>query len=550
MKTIASLAALLLSAFTGHAAPASIERFRFFEAAFEAQARPANPYTELDATAELRRPDGSTRTLPLFWDGGQTWKLRVSPDAPGDWSFTVRSSDAGLNGKAGEFACVASRRRGSIELMCGATQHFQYQNGERLWFMGDTAWALVADNDRENHDRASVERYLENRATQGFNVVHLMLLNEAGWGNSGGPPWRDLAKEQINPDYWREADARIAFANAQGLTVGLALAWGEKTGDERYPWGRFPSVEARKRYASYIAARYSAYDVYFIVSGEWHGEVKTRKSTEAEVKREFIAIGDALRAADPHRRMIGIHPMTAHGSTHEFNDAAWMSFGDYQQNYYFLHERIIESRRFGKPVVNSEYAYFLRDANGDGIVDKHHSYTIADIRHATWDIAMAGGYVVTGFGSTYMGGARHPTTFLPDDSANVPWIEQIQILQRCFTGLEWWKLEPHDELLTCATQRSAGRNRRVEVNDRQRTMNQTSATTYWCLAEPGKQYLLYARGLREAVNMKVENAASWRARLFNPRTGEITNYPATLQDDQFEFRPADEQDWLILLNTP
>jgi hypothetical protein len=139
-------------------------------------------------------------------------------------------------------------------------------------------------------------------------------------------------------------------------------------------------VEARKRYARYIAARYSAYDVYFIVSGEWHGEVRTRPSTDDAVRKEFIEIGDALAAADPHGRMVAIHPMTAQGSVREFNSARWMSFGDYQQNYRDLHGRVLESLKLNKPVVNSEYGYFLRDSSGDGVPDKDNSTSAAAIQ--------------------------------------------------------------------------------------------------------------------------------------------------------------------------
>lgn len=532
----------------GLSAAPLVPRFAPHEVALTATGSYANPYAECAAECVLTAPDGkATRALPLFWDGGSAWKFRFAPGQPGAWKWTVRSADAGLNGKSGEFACVASERKGSLQPMAGAPLHFQYQNGERAWFLGDTAWALFTDDAEEQHDRASVERYLKARAAQGFNVVHLMALNEAGWGNSGGPPWRDLAKEEINPAYWREADARVASANAQGIVCGIALAWGEKTGKEKYPWGRFPNGEARKRYARHIAARYSAYNVYFLVSGEWHGEVKNRQQPEDVVRRDFIALGEALRAAEPHGRMIGIHPMSKHGSVREYNEAAWMSFGDYQQNYLDLHERVVESRTFHKPVVNSEYAYFLRDANGDGKVDKHHSYTLADIRHATWDLAMAGGYVVTGFGSTYMGGHRHPTPFLPDDPKNAPWVEQTGVIKKAFTALEYWKLEPHDELLACATPRGVARDREVDIHDKQRKMNRTPAVAYWCLAEPGRQYMLYVRGLKDAVRLKLGAPGDWRATQLDPRTGERKKLDVPAGSDGFIFPPPDEQDWLVIV---
>jgi hypothetical protein len=77
----------------------------------------------------------------------------------------------------------------------------------------------------------------------------------------------------------------------------------------------------------------------------------------------------------------------------EFNEARWMDFGDYQQNYADLHTRALESRRLGKPVVNSEYGYLLRDQNGDAVPDKDNSTSLESMRFATWDIVMAGAYV-------------------------------------------------------------------------------------------------------------------------------------------------------------
>ena len=38
-------------------------------------------------------------------------------------------------------------------------------------------------------------------------------------------------------------------------------------------------------------------------------------------------------------------------------------------------------------------------------------------------------------------------------------------------------------------------------------MNQAPETTYWCLAEPDKQYVLYLRGLSKPVAV---NLPDWR----------------------------------------
>jgi hypothetical protein len=247
--------------------------------------------------------------------------------------------------------------------------------------------------------------------------------------------------------------------------------------------------------------------------------------------------------------MMGIHPMTAHGSTREFNGAAkWMDFADYQQNYREQHARALASRVVEKPLINSEYAYYLRAQNPAGVVDKPHSYSVDDMRHATWDIAMAGAYFVAGFGSTYMGGIRHPTTFLPDDPKNTPMAEQLGKVKQFFGSLEYWKLEPHDELLACEAPRTEDRATQVEVGDRHVTRTQAPATTYWCLANPGRTYVVYVRGTKSPVEVKVSKADAWKATRFDPRTGR--SEPATLQmaSGRAKVQAPDDQDWVFVIN--
>jgi hypothetical protein len=534
------LFAILLLCGTTAAQP-TVARFAVYELALQASGQYANPYTDLSAEAVLTLPNSEKRSAPLFWDNGRTWRLRVSPDWIGTWQWQVKSADAGLNGRSGRFQVIESKRQGSIQPMQGFSRHFQRQNGDPFWFLGDTAWALYTDTGQEGHNRDSAHHYIDTRAAQGFNALHSMLLSEAGDGNNGGPPWNSLATEQLNPVYWQEVDRRVAYANSRGIVCGLTLAWGDKQKKEPYAWRRFPSLAARKRYARYIAARYSAYDVYFIVSGEWHAEVRTRPSTEQAVKAEFLDIGNCLRAADAHQRMIAIHPMTRHGSVREFNAAQWMSFADYQQNYQRLHERILDSLTLNKPVVNSEYGYFLRDRDGDGTPDKDNSTSLEAMRHATWDIVMAGAYVVTGFGATYFGGHRDPGPFDVDATQNDPWERQIGHVKQLFTGLEWWQLAPQDELLRCSTPRSK--------DSRETRRIRPPRTTYWCLAQAAQQYVIYVRGLRRPVTLSLKDATTaLRARQFSPRSGEFIDLPASVLQSDYVYLPPDAGDWILVLD--
>jgi hypothetical protein len=217
-----------------------------------------------------------------------------------------------------------------------------------------------------------------------------------------------------------------------------------------------------------------------------------------------------------------------------------MAFGDYQQNYRHLNAEVVASRQFDKPVVNSEYAYYLRDADEDGVVDKPNSQSLDITRHATWDIVMGGGYVVSGFGSTYMGGARNAGPFDVDAPQNDDWEAQIQHVPALFGETTWWRLEPRNDLICADVARSEER----EIDGRPAPPTRT----YWCLAEPGEQYVVYVRGLIADVDLSFDAPAmTYQDRLFDPRTGELRDLGVQRDISTFSYRPPDEQDWVVLL---
>src|SRR5215213_3005078 len=55
------------------------------EAAFELAALKGNPFdfTENDVKVTFAAPGGAEIMLPAFFDGGQTWRVRHTPTAPG-----------------------------------------------------------------------------------------------------------------------------------------------------------------------------------------------------------------------------------------------------------------------------------------------------------------------------------------------------------------------------------------------------------------------------------------------------------------------------------
>ncbi|HEX6970637.1 MAG TPA: DUF5060 domain-containing protein [Limnochordia bacterium] len=512
-----------------------VDRFAIFEAAFHAAGRYENPYLEVDATAIGEGPHGRWE-IPLFYDGGDVWRLRLAPHAVGRWRFRVRSSDAALNGQSGEFECIPSDRRGGLGIMEGYPYHFAYQDGTPVWLFGDTQWRAFATDPAKRLTRETFCHYVDVRAEQGFNYVHSDVMGGGGV-DSRQPVFFDFAQERINPDFFREVDFRIAYMNDRGITAGLVLAW------HRGPiaWEAFPSDTARLRYARYMVARYSAYNVVFIVSGEWD-------QIRPERKPVFQAIGREILRCDPHGRLRSIHPCQRR-SVAEFAAEPWMSFGDYQQAYEAPHHRealpaerralyyaLLNSRVHRKPVVNAEYGYYLREMGDDhrygpavGGVDKPHSHTRDSFRRASWVLAMAGGYFVTGFGTTYFGGWRDRGPFDVDAAKNDDAEADLGHLKAFFTNLEWWRLEPAGHLVHAAEPGYA-----------------------YCLAEPGSIYVIYSEGtvrvfLDTDEALSGTDAPTYAIERFDPRQGTCTPLPGRARGPRLQLVPPDTQDWAFVV---
>ena len=67
----------------------------------------ANPYTDAQVWVDLSGP-GFARRCFGFWDGGNTFRVRLLATCPGQWSWRSGSQpeDAGLTGRTGAFEAV------------------------------------------------------------------------------------------------------------------------------------------------------------------------------------------------------------------------------------------------------------------------------------------------------------------------------------------------------------------------------------------------------------------------------------------------------------
>jgi len=285
------------------------------EIALHARNAFANPYTDVEVWVDLKGPEFEKRCYG-FWDGGDTFRVRVMAAAPGEWTWRSGSTppDAGLGGATGSFTAApwtdAQKeanpcRRGMIRP--SANGHaFEYADGTPFFLVGDTWWATPTfrfrwyDDDaaRPLGPQAGFKDYVRFRRKQEFNCF-AMIAAFPNWSNDDKPAdlkmadgtvlrsaWRqagtqsakDMTDEagrraflfpgkvpgyektfpdvdRINPAYFHTLDKKIDYLNAQGIAAFIEVARRDigQAWKKYYPW-----PQSYTRYIQYVWSRYQA----------------------------------------------------------------------------------------------------------------------------------------------------------------------------------------------------------------------------------------------------------------------------------------------------
>jgi hypothetical protein len=212
------------------------------EIEFRASEACANPYTDVECWVDLKGP-GFSKRIYGFWDGGETYRVRLVATAPGRWTWTSgsnRPEDTGLNGRSGAFTAIEwtepekrrnPNRRGFLRATANG-HALQYTDGTPFFLLGDTwlgaaTWRLPltgapVDPDGEPGPGVTFQQAVAFRKRQGFNSVSMI---------AAFPTW---ASDQYPATY---ADTNgVYFRNAWeefGVTVPGGQATAKSMHDER-----------------------------------------------------------------------------------------------------------------------------------------------------------------------------------------------------------------------------------------------------------------------------------------------------------------------------
>ena len=508
---------------------ASVEAYDFVEVS-AAISRPdaANPFVDATLTGTFGRTGDTVRQeVEGFCDAadGSVFRIRFMPSAPGTYDYDVTYRQGAFTAShRGTFTATDGHRRGPIRVDAAHPWHFIWEGtGEHFFFNGTTAYFLLGWKD-ERIIRGAIDRLHRLK-------VNRLRVTIAGRENTffGEPvmngenfttfptPWpARQADDLYHPDfdythfdlaYWRKFERALAFARDRDVIFSLVL---DMNDNRVHPAA---ASEDEYRFIRYAVARFGAFSNLTWDLGDDLERYRADEWTHAT--------GTLLKRWDPYRHLATSHPVD---NVHQDRTAEWFDFTSFQEWSRDQHNFILRQRKAqaqtGRiiPQTNEEYGYedhYPMWAPGPG------SESADVLRRTAWDIYMAGGYQTAGES------ARRGTNIWPDtgggwlngrgDDTMTMFLGYGHIVD-FFSSFEWWRTDPHDELVNNGA---------------------------WCLAAPGETYAVYLP--KEGTVTVQLGAGTYAAHWFCAASGEVVPLPPAQGPAWTSPSAPGRGDWALLL---
>lgn len=263
-----------------------VQQWTTHEITLQAANSYSNGYTDIDVWGEFISDKGEKLIRPAFWDGENTWKIRVAPtDSSSKWDWETFSSapDQGLAGIKGSFKSVGYPgdnpllKHGLLSVSRGK-RNVVHHNGQPFLVVGDTPWSIPF--------RATTEQvrvYANDRQNKGFNVALLMSVqpdmnargpeerNTIEGFDIGFADWSEGSMNQLKPDYYQYLDSLISILVDYGIVPVYQPVF------HGYGWkglqvlGPVSDPDEYARYCKYLVARFGSMPAFWLVGGDAAG---------------------------------------------------------------------------------------------------------------------------------------------------------------------------------------------------------------------------------------------------------------------------------------
>jgi hypothetical protein len=547
-----------------------------------------NPFLDYRLQVVFRAPSGREYNVPGFFDGdgtggarGDLWRVRFTPDEPGQWrhqaSFrsgrevaVATEAEAGqpaaFDGAGGAFE-IAPRdpeapgflRRGRLEYAGG--HYLKFRDGG-YWIKGgtDSPENFLAyegfDNTPPSHRYAehledwrpgdpdwgdgkgrAIIGALNYLASRHVNSIYFLTMNIGGdgkdvWPWAGAPdPKGSPSNDNLRFDLGKLAQWETVFAHAQrnGIFLHFVLNEAEEANKRELDDGELG--RERKLYYRELIARFSHH-----LALQWNlcEEYNLQFDFGPDRIRRFA---DYIRAVDPYG-----HPITVHSAGDPLEKLRFL-FGDdrFSMTSIQLNQRRIdtlaeafrrETAAAGRPLPVSmdEFTVDAGQAQSHIPVDDVEGQR----KQKLWPTYVSGGmieFILEGLLTVdSFKGPRREALW------NYTWYARKLFEQE----LPFWEMEPADELVEGEGTIRVGLGR-----------GQSFQLGAQVLAKPGELYCVYLPTARPSGTLNLSGAPrQFEFRWYDPCRGEFEGTPRTAPGGgpvPLGAPPADPQeDWVVL----
>ncbi|MDF7801998.1 DUF5060 domain-containing protein [Pontiellaceae bacterium B1224] len=466
-------AGLFVVFFLCHISGGDVPLYRVFETSISNTNSYTNKFTEVELEAVFTAPSGSNILWRGFFDGdgsgggdfnsGSIWKLRFMPDEIGSWNYTFSWTD-GTSGGSGSFLCVSNGAgKGVIQAYQDNPHWFAYNGTEPVFLK---SYHLYYEGLFHHDISWTATNVYQQFIDEGYNHLQIYLF-PSSWYDDGAWKFADVPETDpkallfstttpsisMNFQVCRGVDEHVAWLNNHDIGMLGHQGFDGRTDGPRFH--RMSSAE-QEFYVKYMCARYAPFAML-----TWNYTWETRGDGPELVWADLLEQYDPwLHLRSYHDRYPDFGPGTEDGNN--FNDSRY-SFANIENHVQdastpgnhepWTHHLTTVASYEEKPVYMSE---------GNGLWRWFWGAKEEQIHRNAWAVTTGGGsFCWLGHSE----GAGSSSIFEWGDAKN-----RIDYLCYIMTeDLEFYSMTPQDGLLS----------------------DIVSGDTCYCLAEVGKQYLVY-----------------------------------------------------------
>ena len=569
-----------------------------------------DPYNEVDVWVDLNGP-GFNKRIYGFWDGGNSFKIRILADTEGIWKWVSNSNkhDSGLNNQSGSFTAIAwsddeklanPNRRGFVRPTANG-HALEYADGTPYILIADTLWSIPSwrfiwyddDEPRPFDETMGFKDMIKFRKKQGYNCVAIMAslhnwvndglphrliiddekktLLRGAWvdpetgspktmHNEGGMPFEfpgiipgyensypDVRK--INPEYFKYMDRKINYLNDMGFVSFIETLRRDSVPAwfNYYDW-----PNSFIRFTNYMFARYHADNTIL-------SPIHFDTAHDSIHPREFNKVINAAfekQGPPPFGNIVSTNagPSTLSHFGDE-DEAPWLTMhqiGNAREHEYYWYLTEIYNAKKAKPALHGEPYYSAWGINVEYYRVRAMPNTEDDnryVRSGIYGSFLSGGFAGYMYGATGLIRGEREKGCIPGQKQYTYWMWDAILWQSGEMVIPFMKFAMSEG------------NKYQDLAPDCNFVSPNKTHDYdgfdgwaYCARTPEKDLAMiyYEKGCPSERIRSVLHDGIYKATWFNPRNGEWTDAGTLLADPMERImklpkKPTDD-DWCLKLN--